>query len=197
MSLRTGDRAGRVVAPLGFTLIETLVVLALIGVVMAIGLPRIDTNRYKADAAAITIRSLLMQAQRDAIVRQHDLIVNIDTAKARLILGYDRNDDGTIQMTERVRLQALPEGDRYMAPPAYLSEPGMTAFGAIRGNAIKMVSGYPSVIFRRDGSVSSALELYTATPRARASDFRVVTVVQATGRTAFLRYQGTKWVSAQ
>ena len=181
----------------GFTLIETLVVIALIGVVMAIGLPRIDSNRYKADAGAVTIRSLLMQAQRDAIVRQHDLIVNIDTGKARLILGYYKNDDGSIQMTERVRIQALPEGDRYTIPPAYLADAGMNSYGAFRGNAIKTVSGLPSVIFRRDGSVSSALELYTSTKRAKNSDFRVVTVVQATGRTEFQRYVGSKWTPAQ
>ncbi|MEK7401263.1 MAG: type II secretion system protein, partial [Gemmatimonadota bacterium] len=181
----------------GFTLIETLVVLSLIAVVLAVGLPRIDANRYRADAAAVTIRSLLMQAQRDAIVRQHDLIVNIDTAKGRLILGYDKNDDGSIQMTERVRIQALPEGDRYLTPPTYLSDAGMTAYGPLRANSIKAVSGYPSVIFRRDGSVSSALELYMATPRAKASDFRVVTVVQATGRTSFRRYAGSSWAPVQ
>jgi prepilin-type N-terminal cleavage/methylation domain-containing protein len=182
---------------IAFTLIETLVVLSLIAVVAAIGLPRIDANKYRADAAAVTLRSLLMQAQRDAIVRQHDLIVNIDVTKSRLILGYDKNDDGTIQMTERVRIQALPEGDTYATPPAYLAESGMTAYGQYRGNGIKTVSGYPSVIFRRDGSVSSALELYTSTRRNKASDYRVVTVTQATGRTSYQRYIGSKWTPAQ
>lgn len=181
----------------GFSLVEMLIVVSILGLVLAMGLPRIDPNRYKADAAAVTLRSLLMQAQRDAIVRQHDLIVNIDTAKARLILGYDKNDDGNIQMTERVRIQALPEGDRYMRPPSYLTESGMDEYGSYRGNAIKTVSGLPSVIFRRDGSVSSALELYVSTKRAKNSDFRVVTVVQATGRTSFQRYVGTAWKAAQ
>jgi type II secretory pathway pseudopilin PulG len=196
MSLRNGFRVAR--APrIGFTMLETMIVLVLIGTVLAIGLPKIDSNRFKADAGAVTLRSLLMQAQRDAIVRQHDLIVNIDTGKARLILGYDRNDDGTIQMTERVRTQALPEGDRYTVPPTYLSEQGMSTYGAYRGNAIKTVSGYPSIIFRRDGSASSALELYVATKRAKKTDFRVVTVVQATGRTAYLRYVGSSWTAPQ
>ena len=197
MSLCNRHSSSRRNALAGFTIIEMLVVMALIGVIMAIGLPRIDPNKYKADAAAVTLRSLLMQAQRDAIVRQHDLIVSIDTAKRRLILGYDKNDDGTIQMTERVRLQALPEGDSYATPPAYLSEPGMQEYGGFRGNAIKTISGYPSVVFRRDGSVSSALEIYTKTPRGKAADFRVVTVVQATGRTAFQRYIGGNWTAVQ
>ena len=100
-------------------------------------------------------------------------------------------------MTERVRLQALPEGDTYAIPPAYLTEPGMTTYGAFRANAIKVISGYPSVVFRRDGSVSSALELYTTTKRKKSADYRVVTVVQATGRSAFQRYIGSNWTGGQ
>jgi len=181
----------------GFSLAETLIVLTMIATLMAIGLPRLDPDRYKADAAAVTIRSLLMQAQRDAIVRQHDLIVSIDTANRRLILAYDKNADGIIATTERVRIQALPEGDKYAAPPEYLTEPGLNAYGAVRATTLETIGGFPSVTFRRDGSVSSALELYTTTRRAKPGDFRVTTVVQATGRTAFMRYKGNGWAPAQ
>ncbi len=181
----------------GFTLFETFIVMVMIGIVMAIGLPRLDTFKYKADASAVTVRSLLMQAQRDAVVGQHDLIVSIDTTKQRLILGYDRNNDGAIVVFERIRIQALPEGNRFAAPPAPVGTPGLTAFGSIYAEALQTVSGYPSVVFRRDGSVSSALELYTTTKRGAPHDYRVSTVVQATGRTEYMRYSGTYWKRPQ
>lgn len=186
-------RAGRY----GFTLIEAVIVLVIIGMITALGLPRLDIQKYKADANATMVRSLLMQAQRDAIVRQHDLIVSIDTVRGRLILGYDQNNDGNVVTTERIRTQTLPEQGRFATPPTPLSTSGMTGYGAIRAELLRTISGYPSVIFRRDGSVSSALELYMTTPRAKNTDIRAVTVVQATGRSAYLRFDGTQWRSAQ
>lgn len=181
----------------GFTLFETLVVMTLIGLIMAIGLPRLDAFKYRADASAVQVRSLLMQAQRDAVVGQHDLIVSIDTTKHRLILGYDKNNDGAIVVFERIRIQTLPEGNRFSRPPVALNTAGLNNYGSIWAEELKTISGYPSVVFRRDGSVSSALELYTTTSRAKATDYRVSTVVQATGRTEYLRYSGAYWKKPQ
>jgi len=182
-----------------FTLVEVLLVLVIMGVVMALGLPRIDVYKYRADANAITVRSLLMQAQRDAIVRQHDLVVSFDTARARIILGYDQNNDGNIASTERLRMQSLPEQGRFLAPRIPLAAAGytLTDYGSIRADGIKTISGLPSVTFRRDGSASSALQLYVSTRRPKETDLRVVTVVQATGRTEVQRFTGQGWVLAQ
>ena len=177
----------------GFTMIETVIVLVLIGIMASIGLPRIDAFKYRADGSAVQVRSLLMQAQRDAIVRQHDLIVSIDTVRHRLILGYDQNNDGNVVSFERIRTQALPENNTFAAPPQALGTPGLNAYGGIHAEKLKSISGLPSVVFRRDGSVSSALELYTTTARKKPTDFRVTTVVQATGRTEFRRFTGTGW----
>lgn len=180
-----------------FTIIETIIVLLIIAMVSAIGLPRVDFFKYRSDAAAVQLRSLLMQAQRDAIVRQHDLIVSIDTAGGRLILSYDQNNDGNIISTERIRIQSLPEQNRFRSPPTAVGTPGLNDYGPIRARTIRTMSGYPSVVFRRDGSVSSALELYTTSARETPTDFRVTTVVEATGRTAILRYTGSAWKGVQ
>jgi prepilin-type N-terminal cleavage/methylation domain-containing protein len=180
----------------GFTMIETILVLVIIGVVAAIGLPRLDVYKYRSDATAVMIRSLIMQAQREAIVGQHDLIVSIDTARNRLVLAFDRNNDGNVADGERIRTQALPDQSKFAIPPAPLTS-SLTDYGAIRADELKSISGYPSVVFRRDGSLSTVLELYTTSGRGRTKDYRVTTVVQATGRTDYMRYNGTKWVKAQ
>lgn len=174
-------------------MVETVVVLVIIGVMASIGLPRLDYFKYRADGAAVQVRALLMQAQRDAIVRQHDLVVSIDTAGRRLILAYDQNNDGVIAKSERLRIQSLPENNRFARPPKSLTSVGLADLGAIRARSVKSVSGHPSVVFRRDGSVSTPLELYTTSARGAPGDFRVTTVVEATGRTAILRYTGSTW----
>ena len=177
----------------GFTMIETIMVLVIIGVVAAIGLPRLDAFKYRSDGTAVMIRSLLMQAQREAVVGQHDLVVSIDTVKHRVVLGFDRDNDGTVEVSERIRTQALPENSKFASPPQPIGS-GLPGHGAIHAEGLRSVSNMPSVIFRRDGSVSSALELYTTSVLKRSKDFRVTTVVQATGRTEFLRYNGKSWV---
>jgi prepilin-type N-terminal cleavage/methylation domain-containing protein len=181
----------------GFTMIETLLVLVIIGTVAAIGLPKLDVYKYRSDATAVTIRSLLMQAQREAIVGQHDLVVSIDTLRHRMVLGFDKNNDGNIVTSERIRTQALPENSKFARPATPLTTAGMNDYGAIRAEAIKQLSGFPSVVFRRDGSVSSPLELYTTSARGKSKDWRVTSVIQSTGRTEYMRWNGTKWVRAQ
>jgi len=181
----------------GFTLIETILVLVIMGVVLAMGIPRLDVLKYRADAGAVQVRALLQQAQRDAIVRQHDLVVSIDVARGRLILGYDQNNDGQLATRERIRIQSLPENTKFAPPPAPVPGSSLRDFGAIRAEKLQNVSGYPSVVFRRDGSVSTALELYSTSAAARPRDFRVTTVVEATGRTGYLRYTGSSWTTTQ
>ena len=181
----------------GFTMIETLLVLAIIGIVAAVGLPRLDVYKYRSDATAVMIRSLMMQAQREAIVGQHDLIVSIDTLKHRIILGFDKNNDGSIATAERIRTQALPDENKFITPATPLATSGLNAFGPIRADLVTTLSGLPSVIFRRDGSVNTTLELYTTSARDLPRDRRVTTVVQATGRTEYQRWNGSSWVRGQ
>jgi prepilin-type N-terminal cleavage/methylation domain-containing protein len=181
----------------GFTMIETLLVLVIIGVVAAIGLPKLDVYKYRSDATAVMIRSLMMQAQREAVVGQHDLIVSIDTTRHRLVLGFDKNNDGSIATSERIRTQALPDDSKFMTPTSPLGTPGLNSYGPIRAEKVTTLSSLPSVIFRRDGSVNTTLELYTTSARNKAKDWRVTTVVQATGRTEYQRWNGASWVKGQ
>ena len=181
----------------GFTMVETVIVLIILGVIAAIGLPKLNVFKYKGDAAAIELRTLLMQAQRDAIVYQHDLIVMVDASRNRVIIGFDKNNDNVITSAERVRIRALPDNDRFSAPPQTLNTPGLSGSNGILSDNFQIISGYPSVIFRRDGTVSANLELYTTTKRGDPKDFRATRVLPATGRTEYFRFNGSAWGSAQ
>ena len=49
------------------------------------------------------------------------------------------------------------------------------------------------VIFLRDGAASTDLELYLASIKERANDWRAIQVVQSTGRTDWFRYLAGLW----
>src|SRR5476649_766385 len=59
-----------------FTLAEIMIVVVISGVMVALEIPRIDTTKYRADAIAQIVRTTLQTAQRQAITRQHDMVVS-------------------------------------------------------------------------------------------------------------------------
>lgn len=56
--------------------------------------------------------------------------------------------------------------------------------------------GMTSVIFRRDGSASSDLEVYVGSPNGDPKNFRGVQVTKATGRTDWYKYVNNAWKGA-
>ncbi|HEY2896107.1 MAG TPA: hypothetical protein VGJ12_03150, partial [Gemmatimonadaceae bacterium] len=55
------------------------------------------------------------------------------------------------------------------------------------------VDGMPTIVFRRDGTASSDLEVYLASSKELADDWRAIQVVQSTGRTDWYRYLNNLW----
>jgi prepilin-type N-terminal cleavage/methylation domain-containing protein len=179
----------------GFTITELVVVLAMLAIVAAMGIPRMRTTRYKADAAAQLVRTLLQAAQRDAITRQSNVIVSVDTAASRLRIVQDYNNNDTLNTSDRVVYRRIEEGTHFAAPT--MGRVGGVALStAYAGSALRTVSTLPSVVFRRDGSASSDLELYLTLRTGVANEYRAVIVTPATGRVDVYRYSGTAWVRA-
>lgn len=164
--------------------------MAVASIVLAAALPRINLGRYKVDAAMRILQGTLQQAQRNAIQRQHDVIVGFDTAAAEMQVLYDANNNRGPDEGERVVRIPLQEGNRFAAPPVGIRGTSTTA---VAGSNLTEVSGLPSVIFRRDGATSSELEVYVRAPGATSQDYRALTVVQSTGRTQWFRYSGVAW----
>jgi len=105
----------------GFTLAEMMVVVVITGLMVVLAIPRIDTTKFKADAIATIVRTTLQTAQRQAITRQHDMVVSFDTTGERIRTFWDQNNDGTIATgtnAERVTWRGLDVGILFTDPAA-------------------------------------------------------------------------------
>ena len=178
----------------GFTIIELLMVVALISIIAAWAIPRLDFSRYRADAAGRLARTLLQTAQRNAITRQSNVIVSFDLANNRLRLVQDYNNNDTLNSSDKVDFRALPEGGKF-ATPTWRGVNGTTPSAAVSGPSLRTVSTMTSLIFRRDGSSSSDLELYVTMRSAVPTEYRAVTVVASTGKTNLFKWNGSAWIA--
>ncbi len=191
--MRTEETRGRHRHGPGFTIIELVMVIVMIGLLTAIALPRINLTRMKADGAARLVRMVVMNAQRTSITRQSNTIVSFDLTNSRIRVVEDYNNNDTLNTTDRVYWRGLPEGVRFITP-TMARVIGGTASAALVGSALRTVASYPSVTFRRDGSASSDAEIYFSARATVATDFRAMTVSPSTGRSDLYRWTGTAWV---
>lgn len=177
----------------GYSLIEVLTVLVLIGILVAIAGPRIDLKRYELDAAVETAGSTILRAQRAAVHGQHNVVVAVDVAGARLRVHEDADNDLAMDPGERVRFEPLGEGVRVGrggAPSRFAVDQAVTF--------AYQQAGWPAVVFRRNGSASEEGGFYLTSPQAlasgeRAQDTRAVEIERSTGRATWYRYSPPEW----
>lgn len=110
----------------GFSLVEMLFVLALIGLLISIVAPMFNPGRWRADSAVQEVMVGLNAAQRLAVLRQHDVIVTFQVDQHRLQVHRDADNDGTIDAGEDTRVIELPESVGFLRGPAPPIE-GVTA----------------------------------------------------------------------
>ncbi|MGQ0703304.1 MAG: GspH/FimT family pseudopilin [Gemmatimonadales bacterium] len=178
----------------GFSLVELLVLVALIGILAAIAFPAIDYIRYSAESAMLQVGTALQSAQREAVARQHDVLVIFDAPNSRLRIVYDVNGNGAADGGERTRGVSLERHivfGRGGAPAR--------AFGA---GPVTLSDGTQTLVFHRNGAASASGGLYLTSVRAAAGetrrmrDTRAIEMVRATGRIEWFRYtgSGTTWI---
>lgn len=174
----------------GFTLVELIIVLVIVGVVAAMAVPRLDLAGYRADAGARLVRGALQVAHRTAIARQSDVIVSFDADGGGVRIAEDLNSNGQIDADERVTWKRFDGGIRFATPPATIDGGNGGAVVLTRSRAVE---GLPSVIFRRNGAASSDVELYLTDATGERDAFRGIAVVQATGRADWYRLRDGNW----
>jgi prepilin-type N-terminal cleavage/methylation domain-containing protein len=176
----------------GYTLVEALTVVVIIGMMAGIAIPRTGLASYKANSGAQVVASTLTYAQRQAISRQADTRLAFDVANNEMRLHEDEDNDNVIDLGERVTVSTLPEGVTFGRGTATAR-----AMGGAAVNFTRTQGGLPIVIFRRDGSASENGGVYTTTVAGlsldRTADVRAVEVSRATGRAAWFSFATGAW----
>lgn len=176
----------------GFTIIELLMVMAIIAIITAVALPKIDFSRYRIDAAVRGLASGMARAQRQAVTNQANVNVLFDVANQAFKIHEDEDNDNVIDATERVRQYPLGEGVEYGLgnAPTRTYAPAPITF-------TRQLGGLPEIIFRRDGSASENGAVYITSKNAAATgkdtDARSVELILSTGRVEWYRYTGSAW----
>jgi prepilin-type N-terminal cleavage/methylation domain-containing protein len=180
----------------GFSLIEMLMVLVIIGIMTSIAIPRSRLTTYRASSGAQVVATTLVYAQRQAISRQADTRVAFDVANNELRIHEDADNDNVIDANERVTMAALPEGITFGRGSAPARPMGGAAVNFTRTQGM-----LPIVTFHRDGSASENGGVYVTTidglSVGRTADVRAVEVSRATGRAAWFSYATGAWKEGQ
>ena len=181
----------------GFTLAEVMVVVVISGLMITLAIPRIDTTKWRADAIATIVRTSLQYAQRQAITRQHDMVVSFDTTGERIRTFWDQNNSGFIDSQERVTWRGLDVGILF-TDPSVSGVSGTVITDPVSGSQVATLNGYPTITFHRDGSVSSDAEIYIKVAAHGPPWYRAIRLTQSTGRVDWFRLnaQTGKWIQA-
>jgi type IV fimbrial biogenesis protein FimT len=181
----------------GLTLIEMMMVIALMGLVLGIAIPRVNIEGGRVNATIRSLTAALAVAQRLAVTEQHNVIVAFDSVSGRIRVHSDDNNNGVMDAGERVTSTPLGEGVIFGrgAVPALTYTTGSS--GGDTFNFTRTSTGYPAIIFRRDGSASENGGFYLTTIRGAASGntswSRAAEIIRSSGRALWYTYATGSW----
>lgn len=177
----------------GYTLIEMLIVVAIMAILFAIALPRFRVEQSQVDGAARTIAASMMAARADAASRGHNVIVVFDTAARVVRTVWDTNNNLQIDAGEHSR--PVPLGERV----AFTRGAGVPAYNNATDPfpAFTVISGKPALVVQRNGALDRAGTIYLTSRRGRAGigvvDARALRLDRATGHVTVFIYSKNGW----
>lgn len=189
-------RATRVPARRGFTLVEALVVIVMIGLLLGIMLPRMGVDRWQAKASAQSVGSSLLLAQREAMAKQYNILVLFDQSRNAIRIVYDSADNGRADAADRSRTIYLGDGVTFGRPS---DVPGMPMGNAtVSFSSTEPVTGLPVLTYYRNGSAKEFGWFYLTTLKALGSGQGTgrswaVVINRATGRPEWNTYTPSGW----
>lgn len=176
----------------GFTMVEVMASVVIIGLLSAMALPRLDLEAYKVNSAVRSVTSSLTYAQRLAVTLQHDVRVTFDSTNSAIRIHEDANNNGVLDGNERLTFLPLEGGvqlGRASAPAA--------GFGSAAVNFTQTQNGLKMVVFRRDGTASENGGFYLTTKKSATQSnpyrSRAGQIIRASGRIIWQRYTPTGW----
>jgi len=178
----------------GFTLVEALFVVVIVGILASMMTPLFSPGRWRADSAAQEVALTLNAAQRLAALRQHDLVVRFVLGQRRLHLHQDGNNNGVEDDGEDTRVVELPETMGFGSGGAPLLPQGS---GPV---SFPPRDGIPTLVFHRNGSASASGVIYLrpleGSLSSSAGAVRAVTVERATGEVRCHSFRTGAWEDA-
>ncbi len=174
----------------GFTLIETIMVLAVLGIVMAIATPNFSkwAEKHEINGQAQKVYFDLMLARTTAVKNNNIVRVAFNTTSHTYTIHNDTDEDGTQDTGETVKSVALENDINF----AY-----NTGVDDVDGNAVSAAvsfGGAQTVNFdsRGQSSASGSVFLLHTSDIGNTNDrARSITVLQATGAVDYWTYDGS------
>lgn len=177
----------------GFSLIELLIAIAMLGILAGIVLPRLRVERSQVDAAARTLGMAIITARTDAVGRGHNVLVVFDTANAVVRTIWDVNNNRRVDGNEKSRPFLLGERVTFGRGSGIPSFEGATA----QVPHFMVSGGMPMLVVQRNGALDRSGTIYLTSHRGAAGvgdvDSRALRLDRATGRVTVFLYAGAGW----
>jgi prepilin-type N-terminal cleavage/methylation domain-containing protein len=178
----------------GFTLLEALVVVAIMGIIVTLGFPAIQMfiHRSKIEGIARSTGLLMKEARFEAIKRGVPVIVRADQVEPVIIAFADVDGDLTFlpdpanpdtrASDYEIRRYRLPAGVTFDAPGAQAKVFGFTALPALPWNG---------AVYETNGSIRDLGAIRFGDQRGNYLEVRVEP--EATARVSLRKWDGASW----